>query len=83
MKNLPRVPLWQWLGLLTVALLLGSLATMLSAGRPPRGAFEVFLVWLPGVVTLVFTVVLALRARRRESDGSDSAGADDDGAERG
>ena len=71
MKNLPRVPLWQWLGLLTLVLLFGSVATMLSAGRAPRGAYEVALVFLPGIVALVFTLVLRARARRRDTDGAE------------
>lgn len=64
-KNLPRVPLWQILGMLTLALFAGSIATVFGAGRPPSGALELILTFIPPVGVGIWTLVAWLRERAR------------------
>ncbi len=67
-QNVPRVPLWQIIGMITLVMFVGSIATVYGAGRPPSSAFELILTFIPPVGVGIWTLVLWLRARRRAKD---------------
>ncbi|RKW70446.1 hypothetical protein [Galactobacter caseinivorans] len=66
--EIPRVPLWQIFALITALGLVGSVATLLGAGRPPSSAFEVVLTFVPPVILAAITVWLWRRSAARARD---------------
>lgn len=60
--DLPRVPLWQVFALIAVIGLVGSVATLLGAGRPPSSAFELILTFVPPVILAGITLWLWRRS---------------------
>lgn len=67
-SDIPRVPLWQIFALITVIGLMGSVATLLGAGRPPSSALELILTFVPPVILAAVTVWLWRRAVARARD---------------
>ncbi|RII42479.1 hypothetical protein [Galactobacter valiniphilus] len=77
-QNVPRVPLWQIIGVITLVMFVGSIATVYGAGRPPSSAFELILTFVPPVGVGIWTLVLWLRARRRAAASTGEASAADE-----
>lgn len=81
LRDLPRIPLWQIFALLAVLGLVGSVLTVVGAGRPPSSALELILTFVPPVIFALVSVWLWVRARRRAaleaappSEGAEPAG---------
>jgi cytochrome c-type biogenesis protein CcmH/NrfF len=68
LQNIPRVPLWQIIGMITLVMFVGSIATVYGAGRPPSSAFELILTFVPPVGVGIWTLALWVRARRRAKE---------------
>ena len=65
LKDIPRVPLWQILGVITLAMIVGALGTVFGSGHVDASAGEIVLAFVPPFILAVLTVVFRVRERGR------------------
>lgn len=67
LKDIPRVPLWQILGVITLAMIVGALGTVFGSGHVDASTGEIVLAFVPPFILADLTVFFWVRERGRET----------------